>query len=123
MKKTTIKFHQGDVQGKSIYSIPKAAVKISQKPIALGEHSGHCHILTGDVELFEHDGKIFAAVGEDGATLQHVHETNFKGDYKTTKVLPKADHHPIKLAPNQNYEFGIHKKYNPFSKIFEKVID
>lgn len=120
--KKILKGHQGDVQFKAT-KLPKDAVKIAQKPIALGEHSGHCHIVTGDVELFEHDGKIFACVGNDGAILQHVHESYFKGNYAIKSVLPKADHNAVKLNPNETYEFGIHKKYSPFSKTFEKVID
>jgi len=124
MKKTigTIKGHQGDVQFKSLSKLPDGAKKITQKPIALGEHSGHEHILTGDVELFEYEGRIYAAVGNDGAMLQHVHESRFDGNYKTKKVMEKADHKPVPFAPGV-YEFFIQNTYNPYAKIMEKVID
>ena len=118
----TINGMQGDVQFKSIKSIPSGAVKIKHKPIALGEHSGHEHIITGDVELFEFEGRIYAAVGSDGAMLQHVHESNFKGNYASKKVLEKADHKPLPLEPGV-YEFFIQGAYNPYKKIMEKVID
>ena len=49
--KNTIRGMQGDVQFRTIKVLPKEAVKINHKPIALGEHSGHEHIVTGDVEL------------------------------------------------------------------------
>lgn len=120
--KNKIRGHQGDVQFRTINSLPKGAKSAKQHPIALGEHSGHEHILTGDVELFELNGVTYAAVGHDGATLQHVHESNFDGNYKTKKVLTKADHKEHKL-PEGIYEFFIQGSYNPYKKILEKVID
>ena len=121
MKK--IKGHQGDVQFTTIESIPEKAVKIEHKPLALGEHSGHMHVLTGDVQLFELDGRIIAAVGGDGARLQHVHESDFSDNFwKSTKEIKKADH-LSHLLPEGNYEFWIQNAYNPFAKVFEKVLD
>ena len=118
-----LRFHQGDVQGRSLSTLPRGAVKISNKPIAYGEHSGHQHVLTGDVELFEFEGKTFAVVGSDGARLQHVHESSItKKDYNSTKELQKADHHSL-LLPEGVYEFFIQNAYNPYKKLMEKVID
>lgn len=118
----TVRFHQGDVQGRTIAKLPKGAKKINNKPIALGDHSGHQHIITGDVELFEYEGKTLAAIGHDGATLQHVHESAFNGDYATKKLIEQADHKPVKLEEGI-YEFFIQGAYNPYKKIMEKVID
>jgi len=113
---------QGDVQGASAI-LPKEAVKIKNKPIALGELSGHMHCVTGDVDLYEFEGKVFAVVGSDGACLQHVHDSNFKeAMYKSNKVITKADHGHIDLEPG-TYEFTIQNAYNPFKKVFERVID
>lgn len=118
-----LKGHQGDVQFFSINAIPATAIKIKHKPIALGEHSGHQHVLTGDVQLFEFEGRIIAAVGEDGARLQHCHESNFNEScWNTTEEIPVADHNSIMLPPG-NYEFFIQNAYNPYSKLMEKVID
>ena len=79
--------HGGDVQAISS-SIPKNAKKMEHKPIALGEKSGHMHIVTGDVQLFiDDDGTMYASVGENGATLQHVHESIFDGQYNSNKIL------------------------------------
>jgi hypothetical protein len=120
---TTIKGHQGDVQFEKVNSVPAEAVKIENKPIALGEHSGHMHVLTGDVELFEFEGRIIAAVGGDGARLQHVHESNFTEQcWTTTEELPVADHRSHLLEKGV-YEFYIQNAYNPYSKLMEKVLD
>lgn len=120
---STIKGHQGDVQFASILEIPKNAVQILHRPLALGEHSGHMHVLTGDVQLFEVDGRIIAAVGSDGARLQHVHESNFTPEcYKSTEEIKIADHNSH-LLPAGNYEFWIQNSYNPYAKMMEKVID
>lgn len=115
--------HQGDVQFSSIKSIPSKAVPVQNKPIALGEHSGHMHVLTGDVQMFECEGRIVCTVGPDGARLQHVHESNFtESAWASTKEITKADHNSHML-PAGNYEFFIQNSYNPYSKLMERVID
>jgi len=121
MKK--IKGHQGDVQFASIEKIPAAAIKVANRPIAYGEHSGHQHVLTGDVEMFEFEGRLIAAVGSDGARLQHCHESNFNDKcWTTTEEIPVADH-ASHLLPPGNYEFYTQNSYNPYSKLMEKVVD
>jgi len=115
--------HNGDVQVMAVSSLPSGAKKIAHKPLALGEKSGHQHLATGDVELFEANGEVFLSVGANGALLQHVHESNFNGDYGTTSLLPKADHKPAQLTPNTIYKVGIHKRYNPVAKVWEKSQD
>lgn len=119
----SIKGHQGDVQFATINSVPKGAIKIQNRPIALGEHSGHMHVITGDVSLFELNGRTFAAVGADGARLQHCHESNFTDKcWTTTKEIHVADHKSHWL-PEGVYEFTIQNSYNPYSKLMEKVSD
>ena len=121
MKKLT--GHNGDVQFKMIDKLPGNAVKVENKPLAYGETSGHVHVVTGDVELFEVQGKTFAVVGSDGARMQHVMENILTPKCMTeVKELPIADHKSILLAPG-TYEIGIQKQYNPYEKIFEKVVD
>jgi hypothetical protein len=121
--KNALRGHQGDVQFSAIGSIPSGAKKVANKPIALGEHSGHMHVLTGDVEMFELGGRIICAVGSDGARLQHVHESNFKQtDWKKKEEITIADHNSHEL-PAGSYEFWIQNSYNPYAKMMEKVID
>ena len=115
--------HQGDVQFKELNSLPTGLKKIENQPIAYGEISGHVHILTGEVEMYQHEDMMYAVIGEEGALLQHVLEVNIK---KTTMKLKEkltvADHGIIELNKGI-YQFGIQKRYNPFSKVFERVID
>lgn len=121
--KNTLRGHQGDVQFSTITSIPANAKKVTNRPIALGEHSGHMHVLTGDVQMFEVDGRIICAVGDDGARLQHVHESYFADAcWTSTAEVQKADHNSH-LLPAGNYEFWIQNSYNPYSKLMERVID
>lgn len=118
-----VKGHQGDVQFRSIGKLPAGATKVGNKPIAYGEHSGHQHVLTGDVAMFEHEGKVYASVGADGARLQHIHESKMtKRGWSSTKELEKADH-GSHLLEEGIYEFYIQNSYNPYSKLMEKVID
>ena len=114
---------QGDVQFRAISGLPEGAKKINPTPLAYGEKSGHLHVVTGDAELFEFEGKMYAVVGNDGAFLQHVHTSVFNEQYELNALLPKADHRPIALKPNTVIVFGIHKRYNPFAKVFERVLD
>ncbi|MFA5299811.1 MAG: hypothetical protein WC389_16630 [Lutibacter sp.] len=121
MKK--INGHQGDVQFKTVGQIPQNARKIENKPLAYGEISGHAHVLTGKVDLFELDGKIYAVVGNDGARLQHIKENHITPSCMiSTKELPVADHKSILLPPG-TYEFGIQKQYDPFEDVFKRVVD
>lgn len=118
-----LKGHQGDVQFAQLSELPFGVKKISNKPIALGEHSGHMHVLTGNVQLFEFDGRLLAAVGGDGARLQHVHESNFTDKcWKSTEELQKADHNSH-ILPEGVYEFWIQNAYNPYTKLMEQVVD
>jgi hypothetical protein len=115
--------HGGDVQAISS-SIPKNAKPMAHKPIALGEKSGHMHIVTGDVQLFIDDqGIMYASVGNNGATLQHVNESVFDGQYNSNKIYQKADHKQVPLKPNTDYKFGIHKRYNPLARHWEASKD
>lgn len=118
------KFHGGDVQGREVKSLPNGVVPIPNSPIAYGEKSGHTHILNGDVELFQLNGKKFAVVGEDGAYHSHLHLSSItKESYQTNKNLSNADHTKECFIPKGVYEIGVHQKYNPYKKNFEKVED
>jgi hypothetical protein len=118
-----IKGMQGDVQFKMIGTLPQNATRVKNKPLAYGEVSGHVHVLTGDVELFEIEGKTFAVVGHDGARMQHIRENILTAKCMTEiKELPIADHKSILFLPG-TYEIGIQKQYNPYEKIFERVVD
>lgn len=121
--KNSLRGHQGDVQFSSISSVPEKAKKVTNRPIALGEHSGHMHVLTGEVDMMECEGRIICVVGPNGARLQHVHESNFTQEaWSSTEEITKADHNSH-LLPQGSYEFWIQNSYNPYSKLMERVID
>jgi hypothetical protein len=121
--KKRINGHHGDVQFKMINELPENAKKTDNHPLAYGEISGHVHVLTGQVDLFEVDGRTYAIVGNSGGRLQHVMENNLTPKCMTeVKELPVADHKSILLPPG-TYEFGIQKQFNPFEKVFEEVKD
>lgn len=118
-------FHGGDVQGYQIAALPGNLKKVENKPVAYGETSGHVHILTGDVELFEDEnGNFFAAVGADGAYHQHMHESQVTAQtYRVNANISTADHtKPCRIEPGF-YALGIDKAYDPFSEVWEKVRD
>ena len=119
----TITGHQGDVQFIKLDKLPEGLIKIEAQPIALGEHSGHQHCLTGTtVEYFkDSDGNIYAAIGSDGANLQHIHESKFTS-FSETKVLPKADHYPVPI-PEGVYKFPIQKEFNPWAGVLQDSLD
>ncbi len=119
--------HQGDVQVRRIESLPVGAVRVEPdqvKPIALGEKSGHMHVVTGDVidTFVMPNGNVIKAIGGDGARLNHIHQSTFKG-YDKADQGAVADHGPIDLEPGGLYEMWVQIGYNPYAKQFEKVID
>lgn len=117
--------HAGDVQCFSIVKLPSTAKKITQQPLALGESHNHAHIVTGDCELFIDDENIFyVKTGAGKSLLQHTFESMIKSDtYNSQEPVEIADHLPCELMPDTIYQIGIHRKYNPFQKIWEKVVD
>lgn len=117
--------HAGDVQCFSIEKLPSTAKKINQQPLAIGESHDHAHIATGDCELYMDDTNTFyLKTGKGKSLLQHTFESIIKNDtYNSQEPVEIADHNPCELLPNTTYKIGIHRKYNPYAKIWEKVID
>lgn len=84
--------------------------------IARGEHSNHCHVITGDVE-FDAQGRII--VGENSnAILRHLLETEWmKGNEVWTQ-----EHNDIKLSPGK-YEYVPQMVFDPLTKRIESARD
>lgn len=117
--------HGGDVQCFSIDTLPKTAKKVNQQPLALGESHNHAHIVTGDCELFQDDEQVFyVKTGSGKSWLQHTFESQITQEtYNSQEPVEIADHLPDELLPNTIYKIGIHRKYNPYQKIWEKTRD
>lgn len=84
--------------------------------IARGEHSNHCHVLTGDVK-FTPEGKII--VGEDSnVVLKHLLEK----DWMLGKEVWTGEHKDISLKPG-TYEYVPQMVYDPLLKRIEAARD
>lgn len=86
--------------------------------LALGEHSGHGHVAVEcDVYMGPKEKKYVIPKDPKHAKLLHKHLV-------TDNV---ADHEPIvmdkPIAEDECYEVVIQRRYDPFTKMYEKVID
>ena len=81
--------------------------------LAYGEHSGHCHVVTGNIE-FDERGRII--VGENSnAVLKHLFEKDWMEGEKETWT---GEHTDIKLTPGV-YEYVPQQVFDPLSKRIE----
>lgn len=84
--------------------------------IARGEHSNHCHVITGDVQ-FDAKGNII--VGEDSnVVLKHLLEN----DWMQGKETWTGEHKDISLTPG-TYEYVPQMVFDPLSKRIEAAQD
>ena len=120
-------FHGGDCQGYLIDKLPDGAKPITSidgRIVARGETSGHAHILTGDVQLFELNGQVFAVVGSDGAFHQHIKEDQITEEtFHINRNISNCDH--TKDCPIQPgiYAIGIDRQYDPHEELWIRNID
>lgn len=102
-------WQQGDVIGRRITAIPKAA-KIRKKKdsvLAHGEVTGHAHRLAEATDglLYEaEDGTLYLTVGPKGTTITH------------------EEHKPVTL-PQGVYEIGKVREYDHFQEEMREVRD
>ena len=114
--------HQGDTQWFSIDKIPEDAKKIENTFIAKSEQSGSVHVLCGDYDMYEYENGNIMDVKED-CILNHTFESNLIGHkIKEAKELPLKDHRHS-LIKKGLYFVGIQQRYDPFQKLWKKVID
>jgi hypothetical protein len=84
--------------------------------IARGEHSNHCHVMTGNVE-FDKQGRLL--VGEDSnAVLKHLLEK----EWLEGKEVWTGEHKDISLQPGI-YEYVPQMVYDPLAKRIEAARD
>jgi hypothetical protein len=121
-KNNIINYRQGDVFMVSS-PMPKGAIKSDNRIVAKGEFSDHSHVITGDAEIYEDNGRMYVSVGKKGAKLQHTLESKLPKSLISNDNLEIADHEIIELPANTNFEVVIQNEYNPYSKLFEQVRD
>lgn len=87
--------------------------------IARGEHSNHAHIIVGDA-VIERDssGRIIVEVGEEGALLRHLLESQWLEGVETWT----GEHHDIPLTKGK-YEYVGQVEYDPYNDVIQSVKD
>lgn len=84
--------------------------------LARGEHSGHCHVITGDVE-FDNQRRIL--VGENSkAVLKHILEK----DWMDGREIWTGEHADIQLLPGI-YEYIPQLVFDPLAQKIQEVED
>lgn len=117
--------HHGDVQYFSCSKLPEGAVEIEKTFIAKSEVSGHSHVACGDYKMFDYQGRTFIAVGEDGATMNHIPNglLNVKGFTDVPQKEAKGLDHGNDVLPKGIYFVGIQQRVDPYKGTWEKVKD
>lgn len=92
--------------------------KVANNIIARGEVSGHSHIATGDVDVYEQDGEIFLDVHGE-AEIKHLIESAFVKDGTQQWTGEHAD---IKLEKGV-YKYVPQVEYDPYNKVIQQVQD
>ena len=120
--------HGGDVQFYQVESLPEGLTRVdnvADKILARGETSGHCHIITGDVELFQGPaGEKFAVVGADGAYHQHYKESMVKEEvFSVNENISNCDHVKPCPIPAGVYRIDLDRQYDPHEGFWEKNQD
>lgn len=103
---------QGDVALELIPSLP-SNLKTRKNPVlALGEVSGHGHIVFGAEVMEDSDGNLFLTVEEE-AELKHL---------LVASGVWTNEHHPVTL-PAGKYRVIQQVQYDPYLKATERVLD
>ena len=90
--------------------------ELKKRIIARGEHSGHCHVITGDIQ-FDSQGRI-VVVDDSTAVLKHLLEK----EWMDGKEVWSGEHADIKLAIG-TYEYIPQMVLDPLSKRIEAAKD
>jgi hypothetical protein len=110
MKLNTLFARQGDVNFITA-TIPSAAKRISLRPFALGEVTGHSHrVITADeplIEMYELDGETYVRVSGDCAGVHIRHEEHDPD--ASVSVLPAGWEGRIVIAEEYDEEEGFRR--------------
>lgn len=86
--------------------------------IARGEHSNHCHVITGNAAVSKEGDLVIVDAKDNSVVIKHILESEWlKGSEVWTK-----EHHDIRLEKGK-YEFVQQQEFDPFERIIRDVID
>lgn len=103
--------------------------------IAQGEHSNHSHIITGDAIVRNERGEILIEVGNEGAVLKHLLESNWMSGQETwtgehTDIdlsgLPNQVRHGdvlLEKIADRTYKYIPQVEYDPYDDAIRAVRD
>lgn len=88
--------------------------------VARGEHSNNSHVICGDAEVIRNDkGEITVNVGDEGAVLKHILESNY---VETGEEVWTKEHLDVPLKKG-TYKFIQQNEFNPYNQKVEQVRD
>lgn len=88
--------------------------------VARGEQSNHSHVIVGDATIERNEkGEIIAHIGEEGAILKHILES----DWMQGKETWTGEHLDVELPPNTSQKIIIQQEFDPFEKTIQYVRD
>lgn len=114
--------HQGDTQWFNIDIIPENAKKMKKQFIAASEKTGHVHALSGNYDMYEYDDGFVMEIHEDCMLNHTVKSALNEKTWDIPVQLPERDHRSSTI-PKGVYYIGIQQRFNPLSKMLEKVKD
>jgi hypothetical protein len=94
------------------------AKKVENNIVARGEVSGHSHIATGDVDVYELDGEVILDVRGEAA-IKHLLEEAFT---REKKEVWTGEHADIPLAPG-TYKYVPQMEFDPYDEVIRRVQD
>ncbi len=115
--------HQGDTQWFEIQEVPAGAKPVEKQFIAASERSGSFHALFGDYEQYEVEGGIVVKTNSECVLNHSLKEHLGNVTMDDARVLPKKDHRHSIIPGGKTFFVGIHRKADPLSASFKRVID
>ena len=115
--------HQGDTQWFEIDAIPANAKAVEKQFIAASERTGSFHALFGDYNQFEVEGGVVIETKSECVLNHSLKEHLGTTSMDEAKILPKKDHRHSIIPGGKTFFVGIHRKADPLSASFKKVID
>jgi len=115
--------HQGDTQWFEIGAVPADAKPIQKQFIAASERSGSFHALFGKYNQYEVDGGIVVETLDECVLNHSLKEHLGNCSMDSARVLPKKDHRHAIIPAGKVFFVGIHRRADPLTAGFKRVID